>query len=81
MKKSEDAPETRIKLEAPTRMDKKNKTVMEEFSKDCQWKPDWERVQIKGEKVLSGAGAAGEVERDSFLKKRTVHGRSEEKPF
>ena len=51
MKKSEDAPETRIKLEAPTRMDKKNKAVMEEFFKDCQWKPDWERVQIKGEKV------------------------------
>mgnify|MGYP001719613775 FL=1 len=24
---------------------------MEEFFKDCQWKPDWERVQIKGEKV------------------------------
>ena len=51
MKKSEDAPETRIKLEPPTRMDKKNKVVMEEFFKDCQWKPDWERVQIKGEKV------------------------------
>ena len=34
MKKSEDAPETRIKLEAPTRMDKKNKTGMEEFFKD-----------------------------------------------
>ena len=51
MKKSEDAPETRIKLEAPTRMDKKNKAVLEEFFRDCQWKPDWERVQIKGEKV------------------------------
>ena len=51
LKKSEDAPETRIRLEPPTRMDKKNKAVLEEFFKDCQWKPDWERVQIKGEKV------------------------------
>ena len=51
LKKSEDAPETRIGLEPPTRMDKKNKAVLEEFFKDCQWKPDWERVQIKGEKV------------------------------
>ena len=51
LKKSEDAPETRIRLEPPTRMDKKNKAVLEEFFRDCQWKPDWERVQIKGEKV------------------------------
>lgn len=51
LKKSEDALETRIRLEPPTRMDKKNKKVLEEFFKDCQWKPDWERVQIKGEKV------------------------------
>ena len=51
LKKSEDAPETRIRLEPPTRMDKKNKAVLEEFFRDCRWKPDWERVQIKGEKV------------------------------
>ena len=51
LKKSEDAPETRIRLEPPTRMDKKNKAVLEEFFRDCQWKPDWERGQIKGEKV------------------------------
>ena len=54
LKKSEDAPETRIRLEPPTRMDKKNKAVLEEFFRDCQWKPDWERVQIKGEKVGFG---------------------------
>ena len=30
---------------------RKNKAVLEEFFKDCQWKPGWERVQIKGEKV------------------------------
>ena len=30
---------------------------------------------------LSGTGTSGKVERDPFLTKRTVFGRSEEKPF
>ncbi len=51
LKKSEDAECTRIKIGTPARIDKKAKSVLEGFFKGCEWKPVWERIEIRGEKV------------------------------
>ena len=51
LQKSEDAPANRIRIGRAAKLDKKSRKVLEEFFADCQWKPDWERTEIRGEKV------------------------------
>lgn len=51
LKKSENAEGCRIKIGAPVKLDKKCKAALEAFFKDCKWKPQWDRIEIRGEKV------------------------------
>lgn len=49
--KSEDAEAVKVKLGRCTKLDKKSRLILEEFFEDCNWKPDWERTEIRGGKV------------------------------
>ncbi len=51
LQKSEQAESRRIKIGNPTKIDKKAKAVLEAFFKGCKWRPNWERIEIRGEKV------------------------------
>lgn len=51
LKKSENSESVYLKLGKCPRIDKKSRQVLEKFFADCQWKPDWERTEIRGEKV------------------------------
>ncbi|MBS6644760.1 MAG: RsmF rRNA methyltransferase first C-terminal domain-containing protein, partial [Clostridiaceae bacterium] len=49
--KSEDAERVEVKLGSSAKLDKKSRRILEEFFEECNWKPDWERTEIRGGKV------------------------------
>lgn len=51
MQKSEEEDTIRIRLARPAKIDKKSRGILEDFFKDCSWKPEWERMEIRAEKV------------------------------
>lgn len=51
LKKSEDAPAEKIRLGKTAKLDKKSREVLEDFFRDCEWKPDWDRTEIRAGKV------------------------------
>lgn len=51
LQKSESAPGEEIRLGKPAKLDKKSREILADFFQDCQWKPDWERTEIRGGKV------------------------------
>ena len=50
-RKSEDVLPERIVIRKTERPDKKSRQILQAFFEDCSWKPDWERVEIRGDKV------------------------------
>ncbi|MGN0322730.1 MAG: RsmF rRNA methyltransferase first C-terminal domain-containing protein [Oliverpabstia sp.] len=51
LKKSETAMEAVVRIGKTQRPDKKTRQVVDAFFEDCKWKPDWERIEVRGEKV------------------------------
>lgn len=51
LKKSETASRTVVPIGKSQHLDKKTRQVLEVFFADCKWKPDWERTEVRGEKV------------------------------
>ena len=51
MRKSEQAEETRIKTGRTAPLDKKTKQILEQFFKNCNCKYNWDRVEVRGDKV------------------------------
>lgn len=50
-KKAEDLPTERITIRKTERLDKKSRQILQTFFEDCSWKPDWERIEIRADKV------------------------------
>ena len=51
LKKSETAMEAVVRIGRTQRPDKKTRQVVDAFFVDCKWEPDWERIEVRGEKV------------------------------
>lgn len=51
LRKTKDAAGTKIAIRKPGKLDKKCRQILEEFFDDCVWKPEWERVEIRSDKV------------------------------
>lgn len=51
LKKSETAVEVVVRIGKTQRPDKKIRQVVDAFFEACKWKPDWERIEVRGEKV------------------------------
>lgn len=51
LRKSENAEQIPVKLGKCMKADKKSRQIIEAFFDDCDWKPDWERTEIRGGKV------------------------------
>lgn len=51
LKKSETAMEAVVRIGRTQRPDKKTRQVVDAFFSDCKWEPDWERIEVRGEKV------------------------------
>lgn len=51
LQKKEGIPAKDIRMSAPNRLDKKSRQILEMFFAQCQWKPQWDRIEIRAEKV------------------------------
>lgn len=51
LEKSKTASGTVVRIGKPQRPDKKTRQVLDTFFEDCKWKPDWERMEVRGDKV------------------------------
>ena len=51
LKKSETAMAAVVRIGKTQRPDKKIRQVVDAFFVDCKWEPDWERIEVRGEKV------------------------------
>ena len=50
-KKAETIPEEKIRIRKIEKTDKKSRQIIQAFFEECTWKPDWERIEIRGDKV------------------------------
>ncbi|MDY3020867.1 MAG: RsmB/NOP family class I SAM-dependent RNA methyltransferase [Oliverpabstia sp.] len=50
-KKAEEIPEEKIRIRKIERTDKKSRQIIQAFFEECTWKPDWEQIEIRGDKV------------------------------
>lgn len=50
-RKMENLPAERIIIRKTERLDKKSRQILQTFFEDCSWKPDWERIEIRADKV------------------------------
>ena len=50
-KKAEEIPEEKIRIRKIERTDKKSRQIIQAFFEECTRKPDWERIEIRGDKV------------------------------
>jgi NOL1/NOP2/sun family putative RNA methylase len=51
LKKSEEAEHSPVQMGTPGKMDKKSLEIIKEFFADMTWQPDWDRVEIRADKV------------------------------
>lgn len=68
LRKSPEVPEEKIILGKSGKLDKKSRKILDDFFEDCTWKPDWNRTEVRADKVYQVPELPGKLSGIHFLR-------------
>lgn len=68
LRKSPEVPEEKIILGKSGKLDKKSRKILDDFFEDCTWKPDWNRIEVRADKVYQVPELPGKLSGIHFLR-------------